>query len=87
MQITKPLEMYRVRVEAPQQRKTILVKSVVGRYLALPDPSPVRLPVGTRIIAAFKDEGRPLTKDDFYSGIIAEPPKSMNKFRLVVFSL
>lgn len=83
--ITKPLEMYRVRVESPQHRKTILVKNVVGRYLALPDPSPVRLPVGTRIIAAFKDEGKPFSKDNFYSGIVAEPPKSMNKFRYLIF--
>lgn len=76
-----PKDTYRVRMESPAQRKAIPIKNVVGRYLAYTEMSPVRLPVGTRVIAIFKEEGQPINKENYYSGIVAEPPKSMNKYR------
>ena len=42
-----------------------------------------------RIIAVYRDDEKPdgaaPAKAEFYSGIIAEPPKQMNRFRYLVF--
>lgn len=67
---------YKIKFE---YRKGSQVKTVPGKQLAYSTPSPVRLPVGTRVIALFHDEGS--TKESFYAGVIAEPPKSMNDYR------
>ena len=42
------------------------------------------LQVGTRVIGLYKE---PESQDigGFYSGIVAEPPKAMNKYRYLVF--
>lgn len=58
------------------------VRTVTGKYLAYPEPSKVQLKVGTRVIAIFKEEedGVPI-KDNYYVGVVAEPPKSTNKYR------
>ncbi|CAL1681389.1 unnamed protein product [Lasius platythorax] len=42
---------------------------------------PVIILVGTRVVAIFHD----ITSSNYYSGIIAEPPKSTNKYRYLVF--
>ncbi|KAK7864464.1 hypothetical protein R5R35_011697 [Gryllus longicercus] len=70
---------YKVRFES---RKSSTVKTVTGKQLAYSTPSPVRLPVGTRVIALFRDEW---AKECYYAGIVAEPPKAVNKFRYLIF--
>jgi len=68
------------------------MKIVTGRHLAYPNPSPVLLTVGTRVISIFEDEETggershdPNRQENYYSGLIVEPPKSMNKYRYLVF--
>lgn len=70
---------YKIKYES---RKSSMVKIVSGKQISYSQPSPVRLPVGTRVIALFRDEW---AKECYYAGIIAEPPKSMNKYRYLVF--
>ncbi|XP_050438325.1 histone-lysine N-methyltransferase eggless-like [Adelges cooleyi] len=41
-------------------------------------------PVGTRVIAKFNDTDESMT-DNFYAGIVAEPPKTLNNFRYMIF--
>ncbi|KAL0858787.1 hypothetical protein ABMA27_011256 [Loxostege sticticalis] len=60
-------------------------KLTPARCLAYADPASVRLTIGTRIIALFKDAQNPLKKDAFYSGIIAEVPNPVNNYRYLVF--
>ena len=58
------------------------VKSLSPKHLAFPDPPTVRIPVGTRVIAIFEDPDTAHgSTTDFYSGVVAEPPKAMNRFR------
>lgn len=59
------------------QVKSTQSKTLHPRHLAYASPATVRLPVGTRVIAVYRDPGDPGTmqRDDFYSGIIAEPLK------------
>jgi len=52
------------------------------RHLAYQTPAKVRLPVGTRCIALFKDAP---SMPAYYSGIVAEPPKVINRNRYLVF--
>jgi len=74
---------YKVKFESTY-RKSNNLKQVTGKQMAYTSPSPVRLPVGTRVIAIFKDND--WSKESYYSGVIAEPPKSMNKYRSVEIS-
>ncbi|CAL8125083.1 unnamed protein product [Orchesella dallaii] len=50
-------------------------------------PCPFVLPVGTRIIAKFKDElnNDPETDGQYYAGIVAEPPKPTTINRYLIF--
>ncbi|KDR11107.1 Histone-lysine N-methyltransferase eggless, partial [Zootermopsis nevadensis] len=73
---------YKVKFES-SYRKSNPVKQVSGKQMAYVSPSPVRFPVGTRVIAVFQDND--WSKECYYSGVIAEPPKSMNKYRYLVF--
>lgn len=42
--------------------------------------------MGTRVIALYRDHASGnCSEDDFYSGIVAEPPKIMNKYRYLIF--
>ncbi|XP_054270353.1 histone-lysine N-methyltransferase eggless isoform X2 [Macrosteles quadrilineatus] len=75
-------ETYRVRIENVKKNS---VRTVTGKYLAYPTPARVQLRVGVRVIAIFKEEEDSVTKDNYYVGVIAEPPKSMNKYRYLVF--
>lgn len=74
---------YKVKFES-SYRKSNPVKQVTGKQMAYVSPSPIRFPVGTRVIAIFQDND--WSKECYYSGVIAEPPKSMNKYRSVPFS-
>lgn len=68
------------RVRLIKRKYSALVKSVFGKQIAVATPCQVIIPVGTRVVAVFRD-----TTSNFYSGVIAEPPKSTNKCRYLVF--
>lgn len=54
-----------------------------GRQLAYFEPCATRIPVGTRIIAKYKDDDPKNTtiSGSFYVGIVAEIPTAANKYR------
>lgn len=56
-----------------------------GRQLAYYEPCATRIPVGTRIIAKYKDDDPKNTtiSGSFYVGIVAEIPTAANKYRWV----
>jgi len=64
--------------------RSTFYKRLSLKHIAYHKPSPVRLQVGTRVIAVYIDPSNDVSKD-FYSGIIAEPPKTMNKHRYLIF--
>ena len=66
-------------------RRSAFYKKLGLKHIAYNSPATVKLQVGTRIIAVYVDPDAPDAKLDFYSGIIAEPPKNMNKNRYLVF--
>ncbi|CAH0395429.1 unnamed protein product [Bemisia tabaci] len=76
--------LYKIRPE-PVKKYSDAYRSVFGKFLAYYHPASVRLPVGTRVIAIFKEENDKGKSDKFYAGVIAEIPKSINKFRYLVF--
>lgn len=79
--------LYKVKMEILGSRKQYSIKTVSGRHMAYPNPAQVRLPVGTRVIAVFQDDesGNQNKGGSYYSGLIAEPPKSNNRYRYLVF--
>ncbi|KAH8253248.1 hypothetical protein KR032_004503, partial [Drosophila birchii] len=68
-----------------------MIKTVTAKHLAYFEPPPVRLTIGTRVIAYFdgttlsrgKDTGT--VQNAFYPGIIAEPLKQANRYRYLIF--
>ena len=85
---------YKVRFETIRHGKcTSCVKTLCGKQLAYSYPASVRLQVGTRIIGIYNDNPKtddaslpsPSSEGEYFSGIIAEPPKAMNKHRYLVF--
>ncbi|CAH0761854.1 unnamed protein product [Diatraea saccharalis] len=60
------------------------VKLLPARCLAYNEPTDVRMTIGTRVIALFKDTNDN-KRDSFYSGIIAEVPNPVNKYRYLIF--
>jgi len=77
---------YRVKLEAINAgKKGFTTRTCSAKHLAYNYPAKVKLKVGTRCIGLFKENMNPNIKGAFYSGIIAEPPKVMNKFRYLVF--
>ena len=56
---------------------------MTGRQVAYAEACSVRLPVGLRVIALYREP--PTQPGAFYSGIVAEPPKIINKQRYLVF--
>ncbi|XP_017022407.1 histone-lysine N-methyltransferase eggless isoform X2 [Drosophila kikkawai] len=68
-----------------------MIKTVTAKHIAYFEPPPVRLTIGTRVIAYFdgttlsrgKDSGT--VQSAFYPGIIAEPLKQANKLRYLIF--
>ncbi|XP_063392300.1 uncharacterized protein LOC134677802 [Cydia fagiglandana] len=80
--------MCRVRFEQPKT----MTKLLPARCLAYEQPPEVRLTIGTRVVALFKDhrvsvekkeEGE--KKEAYYSGIVAEIPNPVNNFRYLIF--
>lgn len=56
--------------------------SRAGKFVAYDAVCSFRFTVGVRVIAVFKDETYTGRGDlQYHSGIIAEPPKAVNKFR------
>ena len=70
----------RVKLLQKKYNNTV-VKSAFGKQLAVAAISRVIIPVGTRVVAIFRD----VSSSNFYSGVIAEPPKATNKYRYLVF--
>lgn len=60
-----------------QKKYNAMIRTVSGKQVAVTELSKVLIPVGTRVIAIFHD----VSFNNYYSGIIAEPPKSTNKYR------
>ncbi|KAK2168665.1 hypothetical protein LSH36_15g13047 [Paralvinella palmiformis] len=58
------------------------VKAVSGMHLAFYDYPKEIMPVGSRIIALYKDED---SNQAYYAGIVAEPPSVRNGHRYLVF--
>ncbi|CAH2101895.1 unnamed protein product [Euphydryas editha] len=57
-------------------------KTLPGRCLAYNDPPDVRMTIGRRVIALFKDTNK---RESFYSGIVAEIPNPVNSYRYLIF--
>ncbi|XP_045118672.1 histone-lysine N-methyltransferase eggless-like isoform X3 [Portunus trituberculatus] len=64
-----------------------LPRIIPGRQLAYYEPCATRIPVGTRIIAKYKDDDPKNTtiSGSFYVGIVAEIPTVANKYRYLIF--
>ncbi|XP_003700184.1 SET domain bifurcated histone lysine methyltransferase eggless [Megachile rotundata] len=69
------------RVKLLQKKYNSVIKSVSGKQIAAAVVSSVIIPVGARVVAIFQD----VSSSNFYSGVIAEPPKAINKYRYLVF--
>ncbi|CAK9831696.1 Histone-lysine N-methyltransferase eggless [Anthophora retusa] len=72
---------FQCRVRLLQKKYNSVVKSVSGKQIAAAVISQVIISVGTRVVAVFKD----VSSSNFYSGVIAEPPKATNKYRYLIF--
>ncbi|XP_018314698.1 histone-lysine N-methyltransferase SETDB1 isoform X2 [Mycetomoellerius zeteki] len=72
---------WNIRVRLIQKKYNAAIKAVSGKLLATTELSKVMIPVGTRVVAIFHD----VVSNNYYSGIIAETPKSINKYRYLVF--
>ncbi|XP_060858818.1 histone-lysine N-methyltransferase SETDB1-like [Metopolophium dirhodum] len=59
-------------------------KLVSKKQIAYSTPNSVRFPVGCRVIAKFKDPNSQYD-NEFYAGIVAEPPNAFNNFRYLIF--
>ncbi|XP_061381656.1 uncharacterized protein LOC116776497 isoform X3 [Danaus plexippus] len=57
-------------------------KVLPARFIAYFDPPDVRITIGTRVIALFKDIMR---REFFYPGIVAEMPNPRNRYRYLIF--
>lgn len=64
-----------------------LPRIIPGRQLAYAEKCPTRIPVGTRVIAKYKDEDpkNSTISGSFYVGIVAEIPTAANKYRYLIF--
>ncbi|XP_034935600.1 histone-lysine N-methyltransferase eggless [Chelonus insularis] len=69
------------RVKYLLKRYNNQTKSVSGKQLAIHEECSVIIPVATRVVALFTD----IKTSNYYSGVIAEPPKATNKYRYLIF--
>ncbi|XP_008556889.1 histone-lysine N-methyltransferase SETDB1 [Microplitis demolitor] len=69
------------RIKYASKKYSSQSKQVFGKQLAIFEKCSVMIPVATRVVALFSDS----KSNDYYSGVIAEPPKSTNKCRYLVF--
>ncbi|CAK1546469.1 unnamed protein product [Leptosia nina] len=62
-------------------------KVVTGRYVAYSEPANARMTIGTRVIALFQGstENEEKQRETYYSGVVAEIPNPVNKFRYLIF--
>lgn len=65
------------RVKLLQKKYAGQMKMLNGKQMASNSPSPFIIPVGTRVVAIFQD----VYSSNYYSGVVAEAPKSINKYR------
>ena len=75
----------RFEVFSDGRLKNVQKKTLALKHLAHVQPASVRLQVGTRVIGIFREDDDDADAGNYYSGIIAEPPKQMNRFRYLVF--
>lgn len=77
---------YRIRYNR-NAKSAGLSKVMPGRQLAYFESCATRIPVGTRIIAKYKDDDPKNTtiSGSFYVGIVAEIPTAANKYRYLIF--
>ncbi|XP_046383307.1 histone-lysine N-methyltransferase eggless isoform X2 [Ischnura elegans] len=81
---------YRIKYEQ-SYRKGQQVKIVTGRQMAYSYQCPTRIPVGTRVIAIFREDENSnsnkvgMPKESYYCGVTAENPRSTNNFRYLIF--
>ncbi|KAL4711258.1 hypothetical protein ACJJTC_019099 [Scirpophaga incertulas] len=78
---TKTFTMCRVKFESATRSS---MKVLPARCIAYNKPADVRMTIGTRIIALFKDVNK-CKRDAFYAGIVAEVPTPVNSYRYLVF--
>lgn len=84
---------YKLRFESLKDGKceSSYFKILSAKHMAYNRIVSVRLQVGTRIIAIYNDHQQDdrsqssQIEGEYYSGIVAEPPKAMNKHRYLVF--
>ncbi|KAJ8707681.1 hypothetical protein PYW07_011358 [Mythimna separata] len=57
-------------------------KVLPARCIAYSEPADVRMTIGTRLIALFKDTNK---RESYYSGVVAEIPNPVNNYRYLVF--
>ncbi|KAG1666929.1 Histone-lysine N-methyltransferase SETDB1 [Nymphon striatum] len=94
------IKKYKVKIEKNPSRKMIRkplggkpsIRVFNGTELAYTLRPNVILPVGTRVLAKYREDpcaNTPVESrafyDSLYVGIIAEPPKSMNSFKYLIF--
>ncbi|CAN7947566.1 unnamed protein product, partial [Ixodes pacificus] len=77
--------MYHIKFEARKPNAGMRQsKWFSPRELAYADRPPVVLPIGTRVVATYTDESWN-QRQSLYAGLIAEPPKPLNRYRYLVF--
>ncbi|KAL7647262.1 UNVERIFIED_CONTAM: hypothetical protein RMT77_002520 [Armadillidium vulgare] len=77
---------YKICYVKNNHAEKVLGRTIPGRHIAYFNACPTRIPVGTRIIARYKDEDqKPMEGGSFYVGIIAEIPTGANKHRYLIF--
>lgn len=65
------------RVKLLPKKYNNQVKVVNGKQISVAVPSKVMIPVATRVVAMFHNE----SSSNYYSGVVAEPPKITNNYR------
>lgn len=76
--------LYKVKFESTQgNKKVIHIKILKINHVAYSYKCKSRFTVGTRCVGLYKESTDPM--GSFYSGIIAEPPKTTNRNRYLVF--
>ncbi|XP_052738923.1 kinesin-related protein 4 isoform X2 [Bicyclus anynana] len=76
----RPFTMVRVRFEHKVTKNPF--KTLPARCIAYFEPSEVRMTIGTRVIALFKDI---TSRQAYYSGVVAEIPNPVNNYRYLIF--
>ncbi|XP_047038698.1 histone-lysine N-methyltransferase SETDB1-A isoform X2 [Helicoverpa zea] len=74
-----PFSVCRIKFDHKRQANG---KVLPARCIAYSEPADVRMTIGTRLIALFKDSSK---RESFYSGVVAEIPNPVNSYRYLVF--